>query len=103
MKEKFKSEEGSTMESSTRGSENAEEDASLHTKDRAYAEAEGAYNSDMGEGAERATLSSCGKRMATDKAGDYGAMSPPSRVGGSFGTQLPEKSSEEEASISRLV
>ena len=39
---------------------------------------------DVGEGAERATLSSCGKRTVTDKAGIYGAMDATSRVGVSY-------------------
>ena len=42
VKTKFEAEEGSTMESSMRGSEDAEEDTSLHTEDGAYAKAEGA-------------------------------------------------------------
>ena len=75
------------METGPRGSEDAEEDASLHTKDEAYAEAERAYNGNTGEGAERATLSTCGEWTATDKADNYG-----------FGTWRPESTSEEETS-----
>jgi hypothetical protein len=44
---------------------------------------------DMGEGAERATLSACGKRTAVEEADGYGAGSATSRVGESFGTRLP--------------
>jgi hypothetical protein len=42
------------------------------------------HGGDMGEGAERATLSSCAKRRTVDEAGDYGARSATSRVGESF-------------------
>ena len=42
---------------------------------------------DMREGAEQATLSTCGERTAMDEAGNYG-----------FGTWRPESSKEEEAS-----
>ena len=66
---------------------------------RAYTEAERAYNGDMGEGAERASLSSCGKGTTTDKAGIYEEMNTTSRVGVSFGTRLPETFYEEFASI----
>ena len=51
----------SIIESGLSGLEDAEEDASLHT-DGAYVEAEGAYNGDIGEGAERATPCLAGKR-----------------------------------------
>jgi hypothetical protein len=44
---------------------------------------------DMGEGAEQATLSACGKRTAVEEADSYGAESATSRVGECFGTQLP--------------
>ena len=57
------------------------------------------HGDDVGEGAERATLSPCGKRTATEKAGDYGAGSATSRVGESFGTRLPESLYENFASI----
>ena len=67
VKIKVDAEEGFIMESGSRGLKDAEEDASLRTKDEAYAKAEGAHNGDMGEGAERATLSSSGKRTATEK------------------------------------
>ena len=87
VKAQIEDEEGSTIEAGPRGSEDAEEDASLHTKDEAYAEAERAYNGNTGEGAERATLSTCGEWTATDKADNYG-----------FGTWRPESSSEEETS-----
>ena len=48
------------METSPRGLEDAEEDASLRTKDEAHVEAKRAYNGNMEEGVEQATLSSCG-------------------------------------------
>jgi hypothetical protein len=47
-------------------------------------------DSDIGEGAEQATLSSCGKRMTVEEADGYRAGSATSRVGESFETQLPE-------------
>ena len=47
----------------------------------------GDHDGDMGEGAERATLSSCGEWTAMVEAGNYG-----------FGTWRPETSSEEETS-----
>ena len=87
------------MESGPRGSKDAEEDASLCMEDGAYVEAEGAYNGDMGESVERATLFTCGRRTTMVKAGNYGAMNTTSRVGGSFGTCLPETSKEGDASI----
>ena len=52
MKAKFEAEEGSSMESGTRGSQDPEEDASLRMEDGAYVEAGRTYNGDMGEGAE---------------------------------------------------
>ena len=61
VKAQIKAEEGFVKELGPRGSEDAEEDASLHT-DGAYVEAEGAYNGDIGEGAERATPCLAGKR-----------------------------------------
>ena len=48
----------------------------------------GDHNVDVREGAEQATLSSCGKRTAMDKAGNYG-----------FGTRWPELFYEDLASI----
>jgi hypothetical protein len=45
---------------------------------------------DMGEGAEKATLLSCGKRTAVEEADGYGAGSATSRVGECFGTWLSE-------------
>ena len=59
------------MESGTRGLEDAEEDASLHTEDGAYTEAGRAYGGDMGEGAEQDTLSSCEKGTTMEKVRDY--------------------------------
>ena len=73
------------METSPRGLEDAEEDASLRTKDEAHVEAKRAYNGNMEEGVEQDTLSSCGKWTAMDEAGNYG-----------FGTWRPESSSTEE-------
>ena len=64
VKSKIEAEEGSTMETSPRGSEDAEEEASLHTEAGAYVEAGRAYDDDVGDCAERATLSSCGKWTA---------------------------------------
>ena len=46
----------------------------------------GDHDEDVGEGAERETLSSCGKRTAMEEADIYGAMDATSRVGESFGT-----------------
>ena len=62
-------------------------------------EAGRAYDGDMREALERATLSSCGEWTATDKAGIYGRMNIGSRVGRSFATRLPETLNEEVASI----
>jgi hypothetical protein len=45
---------------------------------------------DVGEGAEQATLLSCGKRTAVEEADGYRAESATSRVGECFGTRLPE-------------
>ena len=59
----------------------------------------GDHDDDVGEGVERATLSSCGKRTVTDKAKIYGAMGATLRVGVSFGTRLPETFYEDFASI----
>ena len=59
----------------------------------------GDHGDDVGEGAERATLSTCGKRTAMDEADIYGAMDATSRVGESFGTRLPETFYEDFASI----
>ena len=57
-------------------------------EDGAYAEAEReGYIGTTGEGAERATLSTCGERTAMDEAGNYG-----------FGTWRPESSNEGETS-----
>ena len=58
VKAQIEVEEGSTMETGPRGSEDAEEDASLHTKDEAYAEAERPYNGNYGFGT-RLPESSC--------------------------------------------
>ena len=55
----------------------------------------GDHDEDVGEGAERATLSSCGKRTA----GDYEAGSVTSRVGVCFGMRLPETFNEDFTSI----
>ena len=63
----------------------------------------GNHGGDMGEGAERATLSSCGKRTATDKAGIYGIMDTTLRLGVSFGTRFPETFYEDFASILKLA
>ena len=71
MKAQIEAKEGLIMESGPRGSGNAEEEASLHMEDGAYAEARRAYDGDMREGVERATLSSCGEWTAMDEAGDY--------------------------------
>ena len=95
----IEAEEGSTMKTGPRGSEDAEEEASLHTADGAYAEAVRAYDGDMREGARRATLSSCGEGTTMDEAGIYGAMDTTSRVGVSFGTWLPDSFYEDFASI----
>ena len=54
---------------------------------------------DMGEGAEQATLSSCGKRTAVEEADGYGAGSATSRVGKCFGTRWIETFYEDFASI----
>ena len=54
---------------------------------------------DVGEGAERATLSPSGKTTATDKAGIYGVIDVTSRVGVSFRTRLPETFYEDFTSI----
>ena len=60
VKAQIKAEEGFVKELGPRGSEDAEEDASLHTEDGPYAEAERErYIGTMGEGVERATLSTC--------------------------------------------
>ena len=75
----------------------AEEYASLHAEDGAYAEAGRSCDNDVGEGAELASLSSSGKGMASDEVGDYGAGRATSRVGGGFGVRLPKTSSGEEA------
>jgi hypothetical protein len=56
-------------------------------------------NDDMGEGAEQATLSACGKRTAVEEADNYGTGSATSRVGESFGMWLPETFYEDFASI----
>ena len=48
----------------------------------------GDHGVDVRDGAEQATLSSCGKRTAMDKAGNYG-----------FGSRLPESFYEDFASI----
>ena len=76
-----------------------EEDASLCTEDGTYVEAGRAPDGYMREGAEQATLSSCGEWTTMDEAGDYGAGSATSRVGVSFGTRLPETFYEDFASI----
>ena len=89
VKAQNEAEDRSIAESGRSGSGDAEEGASLHTEDGAYAEAERDwYNGTTGEGAERATLSSCGEWTAMDEAGSYG-----------FGTWRPETSSEEAASV----
>ena len=69
-------------------------------EDGAYAGAEREwYIGTTGEGAERATLSTCGERSTQDEVGDvYEAGSATSRVGGGFGTGRPEASSGEETS-----
>ena len=72
MEAQIEAEEGSTMEMGPRRSTNTKEEASLHTEDGAYTKAGRAYDDDVGEGAERATLSSCGEWTAMDEAGDYG-------------------------------
>jgi hypothetical protein len=59
----------------------------------------GDQGGDVGEGAEQATLSSGGKRTAVEKAGDYEADGATSRVGGNFGTRLPEAFYEHVTSI----
>ena len=88
VKAKIKAEEGLIAETGPSGSEDAEEGASLHIEDGAYAEADREwYIGTTGEGAERATISTCGERTAMDEAGSYG-----------FGTWRPESSKEEETS-----
>ena len=67
----IEAEEGFTMGTGPRGLKDAEEDASLRTKDGAYAVAGRAPDGDMREGAEQATLSSCGEWTAIDEVGDY--------------------------------
>ena len=67
----IEAERGSTMGTGSRGLEDAEEEACLHTEDGAYAEAERAYNNgDLGEGVERTIHSSCGEWTAMDEARD---------------------------------
>ena len=92
VKAQIEAEEGSTMETAPRGSKDVEEDSSLRTEDGAYVEAEGVYNGDMGEGAEQVILSSCGKRTATEKVGNYEATNTTSRVGKSFGMHSTRRS-----------
>ena len=87
VKVKFEAEEGLITELGPSGSKDAEEEASLRVEDGAYAEAERACNGDMGEGVERATLSSCGEWTTIDEANDYRAGSATSRVGGGFGAR----------------
>jgi hypothetical protein len=53
----------------------------------------------MGEGAEQATLSSCGKRTAVEEADGYGVGSATSRVGECFETRWLETFYEDFASI----
>ena len=58
----IEAEEGLIAESDPSGSEDAEEGASSHMEDGAYAEAEREwYIGTTGEGAERTTLSTCGR------------------------------------------
>ena len=101
VKSHIEAEEGFIKKTGPRGSKDAEEDASLRTKDGAYVEAARTYNVDMGEGAERATLSSCRKGTSMEKAGNYRVMSDTSRMGGSFGAWLPETSSAVAQNIER--
>ena len=95
VKAQIEAEEGFTKEVGSRDSEGAEEDTSLRTEDGAYKEAGRTYGGDMREGAERATLLSCGKGMTMEKVEDYEAMSATSRVGGNFRARLPETLSGE--------
>jgi hypothetical protein len=59
----------------------------------------GDNDSNMGQGAEQATLSSCGKRTALEEADGYGVRSATPRVGECFGTRWPETLYEDFASI----
>jgi urease alpha subunit len=62
VKAQIEAEEGSIAELGPSGLRDAEEGASLHTEDGAYAEAERDwYNSTTGEGVEQATLSTYGE------------------------------------------
>ena len=68
---KIEAEEWLIAGSGPSGSEDAEEGASSHMEDGAYAEAEREwYIGTTGEGAERAALSTCGERSTEDEVGD---------------------------------
>ena len=68
---KIEAGEGLIAGSGPSGSEDAEEGASSHMEDGAYAEAEREwYIGTTGEGAERAALSTCGERSTEDEVGD---------------------------------
>ena len=72
VKAQIEAEEGFIMESSTRGSEDEEEEASLHMEDGSYVQVGRAYGGDTREGAEQATLLSCGEWTTVDEVVDYG-------------------------------
>ena len=96
---KIEAEEWLIAGSGPSGSEDAEEGASSHMEDGAYAEAEREwYIGTTGEGAERATLSTCGERSTEDEVGDGEAAIADSSGHGGFGTWWPESSSTEETS-----
>ena len=96
---KIEAEEWLIAGSGPSGSEDAEEGASSHMEDGAYAEAEREwYIGTTGEGAERTALSTWGKRTTGDEVGDGEAAIAYSSGHGGFGTWWPESSSTEETS-----
>ena len=104
MKAHIEAEERSSMESGTRGSEDAEEDASLHMEDGAYVEAERERNIDTtGEGVERATLLTCGERTTEDKVGDGEVVIADLREHESVQTRWSGTSSEEASVVPVLA